>query len=222
MDFLRILRSFEEFIVEATSWLIFYPLTLWRVLRHPMSTMDYSDREQTDGEDHRYDDAVSPPLTLLATIVLANVAASGLHISPPEGSSYLLHTVTQSQQNLVLFRCLLFSLAPLVAAVTLVRRQKKKLSRDNLRAPFYAQCYLAAPFAAAVSLGGVFIQRPDLRNTVGIAIILGALVWFLSCQAAWFAHKLGVNRIKAMLIAFGAMGRALVYLAVILIPLAVF
>lgn len=222
MDFLKILRSFEEFIVEATSWLVFYPLTLWRVLRHPMSTMDYSDREQTDSEEHRYDDAVSPPLTLLATIVLANVIASGLHIAPPEGASYLLHTVTQSQQNLVLFRCLLFSLAPLVAAVALVRRQKKKLSRDTLRAPFYAQCYLAAPFAAAVSAGGVFIQRADLESTIGVAIILAALIWFLSCQAAWFAHKLGVSRLQAVFIALGAMARALVYLAVILLPMALF
>ena len=222
MDFLKILRSFEEFIVEATSWLIFYPLTLWRVLRHPMRTMDYSDREQADSEEHRYDDAVSPPLTLLATIVLANVVAAGLHVAPPESSSYLLQPVIQSQQNLVLFRCLLFSLAPLVAAVTLVRRQNKKLSRENLRDPFYAQCYLAAPFAAAISVGGVFVQRADLNSLIGGAIMIGALIWFLACQAAWFDHKLSVGRVRAVFIALGAMARALIYLIAILVPMVLF
>lgn len=66
MDLLKILRSFEEFIFEATSWLIFYPMTLWRVLRDPLAAMDYSDREQADSDERRYDDTLSPPLFLLA------------------------------------------------------------------------------------------------------------------------------------------------------------
>ena len=48
MDLLKILRSFEEFLFEAVSWLVFYPLTLWRILRGPLAAMDYSDREQSD------------------------------------------------------------------------------------------------------------------------------------------------------------------------------
>lgn len=59
MELLKILRSFEEFLFEAISWLIFYPLTLWRVLRDPLAAMEYSDREQADAEERRYDDALS-------------------------------------------------------------------------------------------------------------------------------------------------------------------
>ena len=83
MDFLKILRSFEEFIFEATTWLLFYPLTLWRIVRGPLAAMDYSDREQADPEDKRYDDAISPPLVLLATIVIANFVSVAVHIPPP-------------------------------------------------------------------------------------------------------------------------------------------
>lgn len=60
MDFMKLLKSFEDFIFEAASWLIFYPLTLWRIMMHPLKTMDYSDREQSDGAEHSYDDALSP------------------------------------------------------------------------------------------------------------------------------------------------------------------
>ena len=85
MDFLKILRSFEEFVFEATSWLIFYPLTMWRILRRPLATMEYSDREQSDTDDKRYDDALSPPLVLLATIVLWNLIGIEAHVPEIDG-----------------------------------------------------------------------------------------------------------------------------------------
>ena len=140
MDLLKILRSFEEFLFEAVSWLVFYPLTLWRILRGPLAAMDYSDREQSDSEERRYDDALSPPLFLLATIVLTNLLSMALHVPPPPEATDLSRVVYASQQNLVLFRSLAFSLIPLVAAVTLLRHEKKRISRETLRAPFYAQC----------------------------------------------------------------------------------
>lgn len=134
MDLLKILRSFEEFLFEAVSWLVFYPLTLWRIVRGPLAAMDYSDREQSDDEAHRYDDALSPPLFLLATIVLTNLLATALHVPPPPEASELSKAVYASQQNLILFRSLAFSLVPLVAAVTLLRHEKKRISRETLRA----------------------------------------------------------------------------------------
>ena len=221
MDLLKILRSFEEFLFEAVSWLVFYPLTLWRIVRGPLAAMDYSDREQGDSEEHRYDDALSPPLFLLATIVLANLLAMALHIPPPPESSELTKTLFASQQNLILFRSLAFSLVPLVAAVTLLRHEKKRVSRETLRAPFYAQCYLAAVCAACVSVGGAIFQRPELPNAVGAAIMLGGAAWFLFVQAHWFARRLNVSTAKGAGIAVWAAVRAVIYLFAIVIPIAV-
>ena len=115
MDLLKILRSFEEFLFEAVSWLVFYPLTLWRIVRGPLAAMDYSDREQSDNEAHRYDDALSPPLFLLATIVLTNLISLALHVPPPPESTELTKVVYASQQNLILFRSLAFSLIPIAS-----------------------------------------------------------------------------------------------------------
>ena len=220
MDLLKILRSFEDFLFEAVSWLVFYPLTLWRILRGPLAAMDYSDREQSDSEEHRYDDALSPPLFLLATVVLANLIGMALHVPPPPEVSTVTRTLFASQQNLILFRSLAFSLIPLVAAVTLLRHEKKRISRETLRPPFYAQCYLAAVCAAFVSIGGSIFQRPELPNAVGAAIMIGGTCWFLFVQSHWFARRLNVSVGKGAGIAVLALVRALIYLQAILIPIA--
>jgi hypothetical protein len=36
MEFLKFIRSLEELLYEVMTWLLFYPRTLWRVLRHPI------------------------------------------------------------------------------------------------------------------------------------------------------------------------------------------
>jgi hypothetical protein len=39
MNFVQWLNSLDELLYEVRSWLVFYPITLWRVLRHPLATM---------------------------------------------------------------------------------------------------------------------------------------------------------------------------------------
>jgi hypothetical protein len=217
MDFMKILRSFEEFIFEATSWLIFYPLTMWRIIRRPLATMDYSDREQADSEEKRYDDALSPPLVLLATIVLWNLIGIEAHVPGLEAESTAMKTLAASQQNLVLFRSLVFSLIPLISAASLVHRQGKKLSRESLRAPFYAQCYLAAPCVAFMSAGGLIFHRTEIPNVIGLTVMVAGAAWFLTIQTIWFRHKLSTSYLKAALIGVWAIARALA----IFVPLVV-
>ena len=222
MDFMKLLRSFEEFLFEATSWLVFYPLTLWRVLVHPLRTMAYSDAEQGDDEAGRYDDALTPPLFLLITVVLMNGIALAAHLPPPPGGGTLQHAIFNSPQNAALFRALVFSLIPLVAAITLLRRQGVRLSRETLRPPFYAQCYLAGPCAVIVIGGGIIFQRHDIPNVLGLVLMLAGIAWFLTAQTRWFASRLGIGPLKAAGIAVGALVLALVFFIAIMIPVALF
>lgn len=219
MDLLKILRSFEEFIFEATTWLVLYPLTLWRIVRDPLGAMAYSDAQQHAPEDSRYNDAISPPLLLLATIVLLNLIGMALHVAQPVGQGELGRRVLSSQQHLVMLRSLLFSLIPLLSAVTLLRRRRIAISRDTLRAPFYAQCYLAAPFTATVSIGGIMLQRPSASNAVAAIAALAGLAWFIVVQTRWFQTKLEVSRLTAFRLAAGSMAMALLFLLVIVLPL---
>lgn len=220
MDFMKLLRSFEEFLFEAATWLMFYPLTVWRIVTRPLTTMAYSDTEQADDDEHRYDDALSPPLLLLITVVLVHMVEAALHVEATVPKSSLGRAIFASTQNLATFRGLAFSLVPLVAATTLLRHQKLRLSRATLRAPFYAQCYLATPCAIVIGGGASMIQRPEIPNLVGYAAMVAGFVWFLVTQTRWFSERLNVSLVKGALLAGGALGRAMLYLVLVLIPIA--
>ncbi len=62
-------------------------------------------------------------------------------------------TLFASAQYLALFRALVFSLVPLVAAASSLRRKRWQISRETLRPPFYAKCYLATPCCIALGVG---------------------------------------------------------------------
>ncbi len=36
MNFFNLLQSLDELLYEVMSWLVFYPITLWRTLVHPL------------------------------------------------------------------------------------------------------------------------------------------------------------------------------------------
>jgi len=217
---MKLLRSFEEFVFEAVSWLVFYPLTVWRIVTRPLTTLAYSDAEQLDPEDRRYDDALSPPLLLLVTVVLMNAVGTMLHVSDVQATSKTTAVLFASPQNLALFRAIAFSLLPLVAAATFLRRTKTRLSRQTLRPPFYAQCYLATPCCIVLGLGQAIFRRPEMPNTVGAALMIAGGGWFLVTQTRWFHSRLGVGWPDAAWTATWALVRASAYLVLLLIPIA--
>lgn len=217
---MRLLRSFEEFIFEAVTWLVFYPLTVWRIVTRPLATMAYSDAEQRDTDDGRYGDALSPPLLLLVTVVVVNAIAAVLHTEDLKATSKVTQVLLASPQNLALFRALVFSLVPLVSAATLLRRTGVRLSRETLRPPFYAQCYLATPCCIVLGLGTAILHRTDLPNALGVALLILGSGWFLVTQTRWFRSRLGVGWLNAAWTTNWALFRAGVYLFVLLIPVA--
>src|SRR5690349_10768094 len=70
MNFFNLLQSLDELLYEVMSWLVFYPITLWRTLVRPLQMMDYSDVEQGDASDQQYTDTLSPPLFLLLSLII--------------------------------------------------------------------------------------------------------------------------------------------------------
>ena len=152
MDFMRLLKSLEELLYELVSWLVFYPLTLWRILRGPLAAMDYSDREQSDSEERRYDDALSPPLFLMMCLLVSHA----FERSSAAQSVNLLPAFLSDTQNLLIFRVFMFSLLPLVLSLRLMQRLKIALDRDTLKPIFYSQCFVTAPVAMTFGLGRSF------------------------------------------------------------------
>ncbi len=217
---MKLLRSFEEFIFEAMTWLLFYPRTLLWVIRRPLAAMAYSDAEQQGPEDSRYDATLSPTLMLLFTAVILTLLSQAFHVAPPEGTSKLSKAIFQSQQNYVIFRSIAGGVIPLVAARLLLHRQKIALSRRALRPPFYAQCYLAAPYALASGIGGIIFQRHDLSNGLGAAVVGVGLVWLLVAETRWFAQRLDISRWRALALSVLTVVLAEALLVIVAIPIA--
>jgi hypothetical protein len=202
MDFLRIIRSLEELLYEVMAWLVFYPRTLWRIVVHPVSMMRYSDREQGDAPEQQYADTLSPPLFLMLTVLVAHGFALSMGAKLPEARTAIARLLLSSEQNLLILRSILFSIFALVAATTLIRRQQRELNRASLRAPFYTQCYLTAPFAMAISVAATLVGMPAQSvHAVGTALTLAGIIWYLWVETRWFRLELELGPGRAFVLA---------------------
>jgi hypothetical protein len=212
VDFLKIIRSLEELLYEVMTWLVFYPRTMWRIATRPLETASYSDREQTDAAAEQYTDTLSPPLLLMLTLLLAHGLALGLGAQALETDSAIGKTLFGSAQNLLMLRALAFSIFPLTAATTLLRRRHLAIDRKSLRGPFFSQCYLTAPFALAVSAGLVLMRtQGGAAKPAGAAIALAGVAWYLAVEMRWFQRQLELSAGGALLVGLWTFARALFY-----------
>ena len=212
MDFVKILRSFEEFLYEILTWLLFYPRTLYRVLRRPLAMMRYSDGEQNDAPENQYRAALSPPLFLMISIIVAHLLELGAHDSASLRQGF--RGIFQTDQTFLLLRCVVFGLYPLAFAAALIRRLGAPLDRNSLRAPFFAQCYVSAPFALMLSAAGIGgrMKDPLIASASGL-LTLAAVIWYLALQTGWFQDRLGIGRGNAFAMALGLWGMTTLVIA---------
>lgn len=202
--FLTILRSVEELLYEVMSWLLFYPRTLFMTLVHPLKTMRYSDAEQRDKPDKQYLETLSPPMFLVLSILLAHGLEMLFGFGVEEHRDSLSRLVTANDQNLLIFRALMFSLHPLVFAWAWLKLSGRRIDRDTLRPPFFAQCYLSGATSILVSLGSMGVQDPRLWTTIlGIVVVTAATVWYVAIQRRWLMSVEGMSGWRAGLWAVG-------------------
>lgn len=65
MDFVGAMKTIEQFVYELISWVLFYPLTMLRVLIRPMQMTDYVLIESGKDEKEAFSTAIRPTLFLL-------------------------------------------------------------------------------------------------------------------------------------------------------------
>ncbi|CVI59345.1 Permeases of the major facilitator superfamily [Agrobacterium salinitolerans str. Hayward 0363] len=202
MDFMKLLKSLEELLYELVSWLVFYPITLWRSVVTPLSMMRYADAELADRLEDQYDDTLSPPLFLLITL-LASQALTNLLPS-------VYDTTTAARQlgsgsNLLIARGVIFGVYPLCMAVALLRWKAMIITRNSLRPPFFSQCYVTAPFSLVLVSGFDLASMPNERGlAIGLTVIALATVWYAQAEVRWLKRELGVGALKAGVIFSGA------------------
>ena len=216
MDFLKLIQSLDELLYEIMSWLVFYPVTLWRALTKPLKMMDYSEAELGDPAEQQYSDTLSPPLFLLLTVALTHAVELSLVgqdqlVTDRTGLSVFI----SDDSSLILIRVAFFSIFPLIMAARMVRARHVKLDRGPLKPPFYSQCYVTAPFAMIISAASILMRMGRIEwEVAGLALLVFALLWFGTLQILWFAHHLRTGYWRAAGHASRAMVEALVLFTV--------
>jgi hypothetical protein len=185
MDFIRILRSLEEFLYEVMTWLVFYPRTFLRSALHPIATLDYSRAELRKPEDEQFLDALSAPLFLMLTLLISHAIELGVHLHPLLGTSGLPGRLGASDQNLVIVRSLMFAVFPLMFAVEQVKNAGATLTKKTLRGPFFGECYPASVFSLLTGIGGTIIQAWPARTAIGWSLMAVAALWYITVQTVW-------------------------------------
>ena len=186
---MKLIKSLEQLLYELMVWVVFYPRTMVLAVLHPMKLMEYATQELDDEDSERYSDTLSPPIFLAISLALVHFVelAGGLGIA--EGTF-------ADDRNLLAFRLVVFSLFPLMLAIRALRAQGLALDRNLLQAPFYAQCFVAAPFAFGIDEAIVL----GLTGHVGWSLVVLAvtLVWYTAVQTLWFRRELGTRLPKSL------------------------
>lgn len=194
MDFLKILKSFEEFVYEALTWVILLPRTLVRTLLHPDRMTAYAAHELARTDDARFSDAVSPPLLLILCVLLAHLFDLGVRAQVPDTSGSLASVILASEETLLLYRTITFGVWALAGAAYVLMRARQPVNRDSLRQPFYEQCYLVSPFALLLSISVSLLLMPQSwANLTSACVTLTVLAWFWVAQAARFRRRVRLS-----------------------------
>jgi len=219
MDFMKLLKSIEELLYELITWFVFYPLTFWRILTRPMAMLAYAQKELTEKDEEQFDDAVSPPILLLLTLVLLHVLEGAL--SP--GTASALPGLLQDDRNLLVFRALAFSLFPLLYATIRLRVSGARLTRTTLKPDFYSQSYATVPFVLAMSLGMLLLAHSEALPggwLWGGTLMLAGTGWYLAVETTWLSQTSQVSGLRAFLLTLGIFFAALVMLLLVAVAVA--
>jgi hypothetical protein len=222
MDFLKIIRSVEELLYEAMTWLLFYPRTFWRCVRNPDWIIAYTDKELGESPGEQFTDLISPPLFLIISIVIAHGVEVSLGNRLQLSNSQVVNQIAASEQNLLAFRALLFSVFPLVMAAGLLHTRRTPIDRNTLRSPFFLQCYLAAPFAVVTSSAAAFLRaHGSTYHLIGGVLLTVALIWYVVVETRWLYRQIEQGWWRAFGLALGYLLVAVMLVALIAVAVVV-
>ena len=201
MDFLKILKSFEDFVYEALIWLILLPKTLLRIITRPRQMALYAEQELASADEERFGDSISPPLLLILCVVIAHLFDLGIRPQAVDTSGSLAGSLLSSEQNLLLYRTIAFGVWALTGAAYCLIGTGRTIGRQSLRGPFYEQCYLVAPFALVLSMSTSLDIAFPRGNLVGVPLVLIVTAWFWGVQLIWIRHRMGYSRARSAMAA---------------------
>ena len=191
VPFLIFLKSFEVLLYEVMSWLVFYPRTMWRSIRHPLQLMERTEDELKLAPAEQFRDVVSPPIFLLLTVVAANgveVAVVGNNRLIDDGIG--LAAMITDNTSLILFRLVAFATLPVISGVFALAVMRRPVDRDTLQPVFYGQCFVTTPVVLLFSIGATLTRLPQAAANIPATILfVAASAFYIAVEAAWFVWE---------------------------------
>ena len=201
MDFLHIFRTIEGLLYEIMGWLVFYPRTLWRSIRHPAEMMRYSEAEQTEQAEQQYSDSLSPPLFLLLSILIAHAIEVAMHREdrparrPRRRTGQITRVSADAESDRIFDRAVDVRRRTAQAARTADRPRE---AAWPLLQPVLCGRSLRAGIRAVV--GGDAFAHPSAADRGGVAAT-AAVGWYLWLQTRWLSTHLDISTGRSVLIA---------------------
>ena len=191
MPFIIFLKSFEEFLYELMSWLVFFPRTLWRSVRFPLKMMKRGEEDLKLPPPEQFRDVVSPPIFLLLTVVAANgLEMAVVGNNPLIDKGIGLASLITDNTTLILFELIVAATLPVISGAFALRVMRRSLDRDTLRPLFYAQCYVTAPVVLLCSIAETLTRLPSpTANIPATILFVLAAVFYIGIEATWFDRE---------------------------------
>ncbi|MFZ2995256.1 hypothetical protein [Sphingobium sp.] len=199
MDFMKWINSLDELLYEVMSWLLFFPITLWRAVTRPFAMMAYADDQLAQPDGEQYSAALSPPLFLAISLLIAHgVSVSLGQVDQIVADRHGLAGLVSDDASALVLRLVIFASFALFAATRMVRRRGLPVDRTTLRAPFYAQCYPAAVFALGLSIGfSLASVAHPVAHHGGQALAVASILHYVIVETRWFAMTLKTGYLSA-------------------------
>lgn len=198
MDLMRLLRSLEEFLYELVGWLVFYPRTFWRILRHPGAIARYTRIELTQEPEQQFSETISPVLMLVLSVIIVHDLELSLKLALPQNSTQIGQILLGSEQGLLLTRSTTFSVFALGAALGTLRQNRSAITRGTLREPFSIQAFLVCPFLVLFSVGEMLARSTG--NRAGHVIALAAIIWYIAARSIAYRSLNQASWLKSILL----------------------
>jgi hypothetical protein len=116
----------------------------------------------------------------------------------PETRQFRGATVLDDETNLLVFRTISFAIFPLLLANRYLKAAGLPLDRHSLRAPFFSQCYVAAPFALVASIALILARvKSQAAQSCGAGLIGISLLWLFWIETRWFQRRLSLALTRA-------------------------
>jgi len=165
MNFVKILRSVEEFVFVAATWIVFVPKTFLKILVRPRWAYDYVQEESEKAPEVRYDAYVSPILFWIMVAVVPFVIVIRYYFSFSSSSADSDFVKLGFENTVIIFTVFMVGL-PLGIALGRNWFNSAANSRTALEPVFLTQCYCVAPFELTFVAGVLRLMAPDFKQPV--------------------------------------------------------